>query len=211
MSNIQKVSLARQRVFLMIGAAVSVSIAAAAWSKVLNTPNLFTLYLDVPPLTLAFQAIAVAALFGPLLAIEAVAHERLATTGIDPLSGYSSASFELDQLFLRGSVEQWILFAAGLLGFSVSMNPETVKSEIVLATVIWIAGRLIFRIGYAFGSEYRGLGMAAYAQSLLILLYLACHWTYEVAGPWGTIIAIVVFASAEIVFVTRALKARRRP
>jgi hypothetical protein len=194
----------------MTGAATSVTVAGVLWAFVLRNPNAFASYSGVPTLVLALQSLAVAALFGPLLAIEAVAHERLVTTGINPLSGYSSASFELDQLFLRGSVEQWILFTAGLLGLAVTLPAETANSAIVLATLVWIAGRLFFRLGYEFGSEYRGFGMAAYAQSLSILLYVTSHWAYEGAGDWGRTIAMGAFIGAEIILVTRALKARRR-
>ena len=198
----------RQRTVLAAGAAASSLVVAIAWYVGLSRFQGFSTG-GLPPLAFGLQSVAVAAAFGPLLAIEAVSHERLTTSGVDPLGKYGSRSLELNQLFLRGTIEQWILFAAGVLGLAVTAAPEIAPTCIVLATVIWIALRIVFRIAYAFGSEYRGFGLGAYAQSLAILLYVTTEWCRSIAGVPGQIGAIGLFAAIEIALFADALKARR--
>lgn len=197
----------RQRAILAGGATGSCAIAAGLWIALLRAPQSFYVNTPMSGIGFALQAIAVAALFGPMLAVEAVSHERLTTTGVDPLSGYTSRSFEVDQLFLRGNIEQWVLFAAGVLALAGTLSTASAAPAVTLATLIWIGGRLVFRVGYIFGSCYRGFGLCAHAQSLIILLFVTDRWAWAIEGLAGRLGAIGLFASAEMLLIARAVTA----
>jgi hypothetical protein len=198
----------RQRLVLATGAATSIFAVAMAWIVGLDWVGHLSAT-GLSPIEFGLQAIALAAAFGPLLAVEAVSHERLTTSGVDPLGKYRSRSFELNQLFLRGTIEQWILFAAGVLGLAVTVQAASAHAVIFLATIVWTALRIVFRIAYIFGSEYRGLGLGAHAQSMAILLYVVADWSWNVAGVPGQIVTLGLFTAIEAALVADAIKARR--
>lgn len=70
--------------------------------------------------TLAFAVFpAIPVAFACLLpAVEAVAHERLFSPAIDPLAGAESRRLKINQRYLQNSIEQYLLFAPGLLGLA---------------------------------------------------------------------------------------------
>ena len=63
--------------------------------------------------------------------------------------------------------------------------------------MVWIVTRAAFWIGYHYGSHYRALGAPGMMQSILVLLYVCGHFGYDIAGTFGAITLLALFASIE--------------
>jgi hypothetical protein len=72
---------------------------------------------------------------------------------------------------------------------------------VVSTTVVWIAARFAFWIGYHYGSQHRAIGAPGMMQSMLVLLYVCARIGYEIAGPAGAIAPLIVFGCVEAVLV----------
>jgi hypothetical protein len=59
-----------------------------------------------------------AVLFCLVLGVEAVAHERLSSPAFDPLAGFETRRFRVNQRYLQNTLEQFIVFAVGLFGLA---------------------------------------------------------------------------------------------
>jgi hypothetical protein len=55
-------------------------------------------------------------LFCLVTGVEAVAHERLSSPAFDPLSGFETRRLRVNQRYLQNTLEQILVFAAGLSG-----------------------------------------------------------------------------------------------
>jgi hypothetical protein len=81
----------------------------------------------------------------------------------------------------------------------------------VLATaLVWILARAAFWIGYHRSAAMRALGAPGMALSMIVLLYVAARFGYELEGPLGAATPLVVFAVAEIVLFRETAQARDR-
>jgi hypothetical protein len=70
---------------------------------------------------------------------------------------------------------------------------------VVAATVVWIAGRIAFWIGYHRSSAERGYGAPGLIVGLLTLLYVCARFGFELAGWAGAAGIVVLFGLMEAV------------
>ncbi len=189
--------LSRERRATMLPIALALPVAIALWLAVA--------YLVPPPagvegvparLLFALKCVCVAASFCLATGVEAVAHERLVSPAIDPLRGYETRRLRVNQRYLQNTLEQFVLYAVGLFGLAVySARP----GPVLATTVVWIAARAAFWIGYHRGSAQRAYGAPGLALSLAVLLYVCARFGFELAGTVGAVAPIVLFLAIEAV------------
>jgi len=171
----------------------------------------------VPPLTgmdtlsgrmlFTLKCCCLAVLFCLVTGVEAVAHERLSSPAFDPLSGFETRRLRVNQRYLQNTLEQILVFAAGLFGLA-AYSPDGSAMRAVLATaVVWILARFAFWIGYHRSAAMRGLGAPGMALSMIVLLYVVSRIGYEIGGFVGAAAPIVAFLAIEVCLfqVTRPL------
>ena len=66
----------------------------------------------------ALKCCCIAVLFCLVTGVEAVAHERLSSPAFDPLSGFETQRLRVNQRYLQNTLEQILVFTAGLLGLA---------------------------------------------------------------------------------------------
>lgn len=147
----------------------------------------------------------VAVLFCLVTGVEAVAHERLTSPAFDPLSGFETRRLRVNQRYLQNTLEQIIVFAAGLFGLAAYAADGAAMSAVLATTVVWILARFAFWIGYHRSAAMRGLGAPGMALSLIVLLYVACRIGYEAGGIVAAAAPLVAFLAIEA-FLFRATR-----
>ena len=154
-------------------------------------------YLPTPasltPFGTALGCCAVAALMTLVTGVEAIAHERLFTAAIDPLAGFTNRRLQVNFRYLSNTVEQFIVFAAGLLALTPYANART----LVIVTIVWILARWAFWIGYHRNSLLRGLGAPGMIQSLAVLLYVTYRFGTDSFGPAAGLALLILFGAIE--------------
>lgn len=180
----------QQRRTLTAGIAAGTVATAALWLGLLS-------YLP-PPATAngfvtALGCAAIAALLALVPGIEAIAHERLVTPAVDPLAGYETQRMRVNQRYLSNTVEQFIVFAAGLLLLSFYASPRI----LAIITIVWVATRWAFWAGYHRGPLLRGLGAPGIAQSLIVLLKAAYNFAFDAYGKPVAVTLLIVFGLIE--------------
>lgn len=124
-------------------------------------------------LAYAARWLAFAAL--PLFAmVAAVGNARFLGEAIDPTRGAEDPSMIVNGRVADNTTQQFLLFAAGLLGLAASLAPERM-GVIRAAAIVFVAARLVFWIGYRIHPLYRAPGFASTAYLNLGLL-LAAVW-----------------------------------
>jgi len=93
---------------------------------------------DANSIATAFDCCAVAALLTLVAGVEAVAHERLVTPAIDPLSGYETRRMRVNLRYLQNTLEQFVVFAAGLIPLAAYASPRTLII-ITLGILDWLS------------------------------------------------------------------------
>lgn len=164
-----------QRRTTMGGIAVSALVTAAIWYalyRFLPEPG------PVEPLQTALACCSIAALLTLMAGVEAVAHERLVTPAIDPLAGFETRRMRVNQRYLQNTLEQFVIFAAGLLALSAYATPRI----LIIVTIIWVLMRWAFWVGYHKGPLLRGWGAPGMVQSILVLLYVAYRFGADSYG-----------------------------
>lgn len=200
--------LGQQRKVLISEIAIAFPVAIALWCGVyFGLAPLAGMEELGPRLVLAVKCGALATLFCLVTGIEAVAHERLASPAIDPLADYVTRRLRINQQYLQNTLEQLIVFAAGLLGLAVYCADGAAIRAVPAVTVVWIAARAAFWIGYHKGSLHRAAGAPGVMQSLLVLLYVSARFGYEIAG-WAGVAAILILFGGIEAFLVRATKMR---
>src|ERR1700761_9205548 len=112
-------NLAKQRRATMAPIAVSFPVAGALWfGTVYALPPIAGMDTLPDRLVFAVKCIAVAVLFCLVMGVEAVAHERLRSPAIDPLSGYETRRMRVNLRYLQNTLEQSVIFVPGLLGLA---------------------------------------------------------------------------------------------
>jgi len=189
--------LRHERRATMLPIAIAVPVAIALWFAVAYLVPLPPGIEGIPArLLFALKCVCVAALFCLATGVEAVAHERLVSPAIDPLRGYETRRLRVNQRYLQNTLEQFVLYAVGLFGLAV----YSVHAGPVLATtVVWIAARAAFWIGYHRGSAQRAYGAPGLALSLIVLLYVCARFGFELAGILGAVIVVAAFLTIEAV------------
>jgi len=156
------------------------------------------------PLNLALQCIGAATLFTLAAGIEAVAHERLMTPAIDPLAGAESPHMRVNQRYLQNTLEQLVLFAAGLALLALYAEARVP----VAATLVWVLGRWAFWIGYHIAPRFRAIGLVGMVQSLVVLVTGVGFAAYEHFGTAGAVTAVALFVVLELVVTFAAIRPR---
>jgi hypothetical protein len=192
-------NLRRQRVIVMTGGLIAFPLTAVLWFAVRHAVPALTGMTDpLARLIFALQCCGVAILFCFATGIEAVAHERLSSAGIDPLSGYQSRRMTINLRYLQNTLEQLVLFVPGLLMLAVDCRDGDSMRAVVATAVVWIVARGAFWIGYHYGSSWRVVGLGGMVQSLIVLLYVSSRVGFDIAGPVGAGLPLVLFASVEV-------------
>ncbi len=181
---------ASQRRQTVSGIAASAAVTALLWWllwRFLPAPS------GLSALQTAVQCCAVAALLTVVAGVEAVAHERLVTPAIDPLVGFETRRLKVNFRYLSNTVEQYLVFAAGLLAVSFYASPRV----LVILTTVWVLARWAFWVGYHRSSLLRGLGAPGMMQSMLVLLYVAFRFGSDAYGAAAGIALVATFLAIE--------------
>ena len=179
----------QQRRTTLSGIAASAVVTAA-------TTSVLWRFLPQPPmdpLATAMACCAIAALLTLVAGVEAIAHERLVTPAIDPLAGFETRRMRVNFRYLQNTLEQFVVFAAGLLALSFTASPKI----LVIVTVVWVLARWAFWLGYHKDPLLRGIGAPGMVQSMIVLLYIAYHFGSDAYGQAAGIGLLVIFAGIE--------------
>jgi hypothetical protein len=148
-----------------------------------------------------------AVLFCLVTGVEAVAHERLVSPAFDPLADFQTRRLRVNQRYLQNTVEQVIVLAAALFGLTTYCPSGSAMRAVVATTAVWITARFAFWIGYHQSAAMRGLGAPGMALSMVVLVYVASRFGYDLAGPIGGAAPVAAFLAIEAVlfWATRPL------
>lgn len=152
----------------------------------------------VARIVFALKCCCLAVLFTFVTGVEAVAHERLHSAAIDPLTGFETRRMRINLRYLQHTLEQLLVFIPGLLALAAMVSGGEGMRAVVAITVVWILSRFAFWIGYHFGAQHRAWGMAGMVQSMLVLFYVAARFGWEVAGFAGAVAPILLFLVIEV-------------
>ena len=202
--------LRKQRMATMLPIAVAFPVAIALWFATERLlPPLAGMETVLARLTFALKCSSVAILFCFVTGVEAIAHERLRSPAIDPLLGYETRRLRINLRYLQNTLEQLIVFVPGLFGLAVYSPDGASMRNVVAATVVWIATRIAFWIGYHRSSASRGFGAPGMIVGIGMLLYVSARFGFEIAGWAGAIAIVVLFAIAEAIltWTTRPIEA----
>lgn len=204
--------LAKQRRETMVPIAVAFPVAIALWFGTIHAlPPIADM--DTLPERLAFalKCIAGATLFCLVMGVEAVAHERLRSPAIDPLSGYETQRMRVNLRYLQNTLEQLAVFVPGLLGLAAYSPDGSAMRRVAAATVVWIAARIAFWIGYHRSAAERGYGAPGMIVGMLMLLYVSARFGFELAGWAGAAGIVVLFGVMEAVITLKTAPEAGRP
>jgi hypothetical protein len=162
-------------------------------------------------LVFALKCSAVAVLFSFVMGIEAVAHERLRSPAIDPLRGYETRRMQVNLRYLQHTLEQLVVFVPGLLGLAAYSADGSAMRWVVAATVVWIAARIAFWIGYHRSSAERGYGAPGMMIAMLMLLYVSARFGFELAGWIGAAGVVILFALMEAIITRKTAPGASKP
>jgi hypothetical protein len=184
----------------MAAIAASIALGAALW---------FALRYLAPPITgmeylgarmvFALKCFCLAVLFCLVTGVEAVAHERLQSPAFDPLAGHETRRLRVNQRYLQNTLEQIVIFAAGLFGLAAYSPGGEAMRAVSATTAVWILSRFAFWIGYQRSAAMRGVGAPGVIVSLLVLIYVGARIGLEIAGGAGAAAVIVAFLAIEAV------------
>ena len=147
----------------------------------------------------ALKCCCLAVLFCFATGVEAVAHERLQSPAFDPLAGHRTRRLQVNLRYLQNTLEQLVIFAAGLFGLAFYSPGGEAMRAVLATTIVWILARFAFWIGYHHSAAMRGLGMPGFMLSLLVLLYVGARIGSDIAGTAGMIAAVGAFLLLEAV------------
>ena len=146
----------------------------------------------------ALKCCCLATLFCLLPAVEAVAHERLQSPAFDPLAGHETRRLQVNQRYLQNTLEQLVVFAAGLFGLAAYSGSGDAMRAVAATTLVWILARFAFWLGYHRSAAMRGLGAPGMMLSLLVLLYVGARIGFDLAGTAGAGAVIAAFLLIEV-------------
>jgi hypothetical protein len=204
----------RQRQAGMIAIAAAMPVALLLWLAIVCF---------VPPLPgmdslggrmlFTLKCCCLAVLFCLVTGVEAVAHERLSSPAFDPLSGFETRRLLVNQRYLQNTLEQILVFMAGLFGLAAYSTDGSAMRAVLATTVVWILARAAFWIGYHRSAAMRGLGAPGMALGMIVLLYVAARIGYEVGGFVVAAVPVVAFLAIEafLFWATRPLRSADPP
>jgi MAPEG family len=192
--------LRKERAATMLPITVAFPVATLLWLGIFYLmPPLAGMEALAARLIFALKCSCVAVLFCFLTGIEAVAHERLRSPAIDPLSDYETRRMRINLRYLQNTLEQLVLFVPGLFGLAVYSPDGASMRAVVASTVVWILARIAFWIGYHRCSAERGYGAPSMAVGILMLLYVCTRFGFQTAGWAGATGIVFLFGAAEAV------------
>lgn len=189
--------LPTQRRTTIIAILVTVPVALLVWWAAFQLPPIEGMEDTADRFGFAFALIAAAVLFTLVLGVEAIAHERLVTPAIDPLAGHETRRMRVNHRYLQNTLEQTIVFAAGLLMLAWLVDDGAGMRALVAATIVWVLARWGFWVGYHRSPLLRGWGAAGMLQSMLILLYGTFRFGEAYGGLGGGLAPILLFLAIE--------------
>ena len=154
------------------------------------------------------KCFCLAVLFCLVTGVEAVAHERLSSPAFDPLSGFETRRLRVNQRYLQNTLEQILVFAAGLFGLAAYSPDGSAMRAVLATTIVWILARAAFWIGYHRSAAMRSFGAPGMALSIIVLLYVAGRIGYEVGGLVGAAAPVVAFLAIEAFLFRATLPSR---
>lgn len=161
--------MSRDQKIVAAGAASGLaSMAVAMWLLSTLVPPPAGLETLADRLAYAARWVAFAAL--PLFAmVAAVGNARFLGEAIDPTLGAEDRKTVVNGRVADNTTQQFLLFAAGLLGLAASLGPENMGVVRAAATV-FVVCRIAFWIGYRIHPLHRAFGFASTAYLNLGLL-----------------------------------------
>jgi hypothetical protein len=189
--------------------AASALAAAVLWLGIRYcAPTLSNMDSLADRLLFAFKCWCFAVLFCFATGIEAVAHERLQSPAFDPLLGYETRRMRVNLRYLQNTLEQLVIFTAGLFGLAAYSNGGGAMRAVEATAVVWIVFRFAFWIGYHRSAVMRGIGAAGVALSLIVLIYVVARISFGWGGVIGVAVTLGVFSIIEaILFWTTRFRA----
>ena len=205
----ERVGFIRERRAGMIAIAASMPLALLLWLAIAYlAPPLTAMDSLVDRMLFALKCCCLAVLFCLVTGVEAVAHERLSSPAFDALTGFETRRLRVNHRYLQNTLEQIIVFVAGLFGLAAYSPDGSAMRAVLATTVVWILARFAFWIGYHRSAAMRGLGAPGMALSMLVLLYVAWRIGYELGGFVGAAAPPVAFLAIEV-FLFRATRPSR--
>jgi hypothetical protein len=191
----------------------SAVIAGAVWSAIrFLAPPIPHMTLPNDRLVFAFKWWALAVLFCFATGIDAVAHERLQSAAFDPRAGYETRRLRVNLRYLQNTLEQLIMFTAGLFGLALYCEDGGAMRAVEATAAVWILFRFAFWIGYHRSAAMRSLGAPSIALSLIVLVYVGARISFDLGGTIAMVIALGLFAAIEafLFWVTRSAEGQRQ-
>jgi hypothetical protein len=198
-------SAAAQRRTIVAGMAAAAPVAILLWLATFRLlPPGAVERGAADPVRFALGWTAVAVLLCLVPGVEAIAHRRLFTAAIDPLAGAEPPAMKVDQRYLQQTLEQIVVFAAGLFGLAAFAAPETAARAVSATALVWILSRWAFWIGYRRASRFRAPGLVGMVQSILALLWAVWRFGASIAGPAWSAAPIALFIAIEALLLVQA-------
>jgi hypothetical protein len=195
----------------MIAIAVAMPIGLGLWLAIAYGMPPLAGMVDVGDrMMFALKCYCVAVLFCLVTGVEAVAHERLSSPAFDPLQGFETGRMRINQRYLQNTLEQIVIFGAGLFGLAVYASDGAAMRAVLATAAVWILMRFAFWIGYHRSAAMRGLGAPGVALGMIVLLYVVGRIGYEIAGGIGAALPILAFLAIEA-FLFRLTRPVSRP
>jgi hypothetical protein len=190
----------RQRASGMIAIAAAALFAVALWLGIDRLmPPLPGMDSVTARMLLTLKCCCAAVLFCLVTGVEAVAHERLTSPAFDPLTGFETKRLRVNQRYLQNTVEQIIVFGVALFGLAAYCADGAAMRAVIATTVVWIAARTAFWLGYHRSAAMRGIGAPGMALSVIVLLYVTSRFGHELAGTIGAVVPVAAFLVIEAV------------
>ncbi|HWG04568.1 MAG TPA: MAPEG family protein [Beijerinckiaceae bacterium] len=180
--------------------AASVFVAALLWLGIRYfAPPLSNMDSLADRLLFAFKCWCFAVLFCFATGIDAVAHERLQSPAFDPLLGYETKRMRINLRYLQNTLEQLIVFTAGLFGLATYSNGGDAMRAVEATAVVWILFRFAFWIGYHRSAAMRSMGAAGVGLSLIVLIYVVARMSFGLGGVIGVAVSLGTFSIIEAI------------
>ncbi|HET7316802.1 MAG TPA: MAPEG family protein [Sphingomicrobium sp.] len=180
--------------------AISMTVSILLWFALVHLlPPLAGMDSVGARMVVALKCVVAATLFCLVAGVEAIAHERLQSNAFDPLEGHETRRLRVNARYLQNTLEQTVIFAAGLFGLALYLDSGEAMRIVVATTIIWVLNRYAFWIGYHQSAAMRGLGAPSMALSLIMLLYVVARMGGDIAGTAGTVIAVALYLAVEAI------------
>ena len=116
---------------------------------------------------LQWNVLPLMSVFGSMLIVSL---SRMFSDAINPLKGKESEKLIINKNILQNSLEQFVLFFASSMAF-VTLCPKPCLKAIPIMAIIFLLGRVLFRIGYHKDPLQRGAGFAVTVFSYIGFLF----------------------------------------